>query len=129
MLLFYLKTRVSRKVRWPTLILIMRITTGSRKLLWVNFFMTVKKDGGAHELGHSLPGHLKVKNVPTLQSSVISMNLNQIHFLTSSLICNQCIENKQHMAAFPNKNGHQTNRPLKIAYLDLFGHMRDVKIV
>ena len=52
------------------------------------------------------------------------MNLGKFSCPTSSLLCEACIESKQHRTVFPNEGGRQTTKPLKIVYSDGCGPMR-----
>lgn len=60
------------------------------------------------ELWHRWLEHLNLKNIHVIQSFDSDMNLGQILCPKSSLICEACIEGKQHRVAFP-KDGKINN--------------------
>jgi len=80
-------------------------------------------DGGL-ELWHRRLGHLNEKGVRMLQSMVSGMNLGKPSSPTTSLVCEPCIEGKQHRAAFPNEGGRRATKPLEIVHSDVCGPMR-----
>ena len=55
---------------------------------------------GVLELQHHRLGHLNVKSVRALQSIVNGINPGKILCPTSLLICEECIEYKQHMPIY-----------------------------
>ena len=57
----------------------------------------------ALELWHHYLGHLNVKSARSLQNMMSGMNLGNFSCLTSSLLCEACIEGKQHGVVFPNE--------------------------
>ena len=76
----------------------------------------------ALELWHRRLGHLNVASVHALQNLVSGMNLGPRP--SSSLICEGCIEGKQHRATFPSNGGTRATKPLEIVHSDVCGPMR-----
>ena len=81
---------------------------------------------GPLELWHRRLGHLNVTSVHALEKMVSGMNLGPRP--SSSLICEGCIEGKQHRAAFPSNEGTRATKALEIVHSDVCGPMRTTSI-
>ncbi len=60
---------------------------------------------GALELWHRRLGHLNIKGVHAFQNMVSGLNLGNTPCPTSSIVCEGCIEGKQHCKPFPVMEG------------------------
>ena len=89
-----------------------------------NLIQLSKKDDGVLELWHCPLGHLHLKSVRALQSMVNHMNLGNFIYIVFSLVCEACIEGKQHKIIFTNKGGSQVTKPLEIVHLGMCSPIR-----
>ncbi len=92
-----------------------------------NLVQSPTGDGGL-ELWHRRLGHLNEKGVRTLQTMVSGMNLGKISCPTYSLVCEACIQGKQHRAPFPKEGGRRATKPLEIVHSDVCGPMRTTSV-
>jgi len=69
---------------------------------------------GALELWHRRPRDLNIKGVHAFQNMVSGMNLGNMPCLTSSFVCEGCIEGKQHCKPFPSVEGCMPPSPWRL---------------
>jgi hypothetical protein len=84
----------------------------------------VQSNGGDEglQLWHRRLGHLNEKGVRALRSMVTGIDLTQISCF-SPLVCEACIEGKQHRLSFPTEGVSRATKPLKIVHSDVCGSM------
>ncbi|OAE20919.1 hypothetical protein AXG93_3256s1660 [Marchantia polymorpha subsp. ruderalis] len=78
-------------------------------------------DGGL-QLWHRRLGHLDEKGVRALRCMVAGIDLIQVS-CTSPLVCEACIEVKQHRFSFPTERARRITKPLEIVHYDVCGPM------
>jgi transposase InsO family protein len=79
-------------------------------------------DGGL-QLWHRRLGHLNEKGVRALRSMVTGIDLTKVS-CHSPLVCEACIEGKQHRLSFPTERARRATKPLEIVHSDVCGPMR-----
>jgi hypothetical protein len=87
-----------------------------------NLVQSNEGDGGL-QLWHRRLGHLNEKGVRALQSMVTGIDLTQVS-CPSPLVCEACIEGKQHRLPFPTERARRAKNPLEIVHSGVCGPMR-----
>jgi transposase InsO family protein len=87
-----------------------------------NLVQSNEGDGGL-QLWHRSLGHLNKKCVRTLRSMVTGIDLTQVS-CSSPLVCEACIEGKQHWLSFPTEGAMRATKSLENVHSDVCGPMR-----